>query len=198
VRLRELPGLRCVRGNTDRYTLTGDLSGMIPPIDRPATPAEFALLAEARESFAWTRGCLTGTHQLGWLSELPVQERITLPDGTRTLLVHASPGRDDGPGLQAGATASAGFGAHEADLILVGHTHVPDEQHIAGSHVVNPGSVSLPRTPDDLARWALLDATADGYTIRHRAVRYDRDRVIKDLADQRHPSAAWLAAKLSR
>jgi predicted phosphodiesterase len=36
-RLRELAPLTCVRGNTDRYVLTGDLGGMIPPIDDPRT-----------------------------------------------------------------------------------------------------------------------------------------------------------------
>jgi predicted phosphodiesterase len=201
-RLRELGRLRCVRGNTDRYVLTGDLSGMIPPIDRPSSPEEFTVLADARESFAWTRGCLVGAHHLDWLAELPVQEQVTLPDGTRVLLVHASPGRDDGPGMQRQqsdeALVEAGFGVASADLILVGHTHVPDERRIAGSHVVNPGPISLPRTSDDLARWMLLEATAEGYTIEHRAVRYDLGRVIEDLGRQRHPSGPWLAAKMTK
>lgn len=200
-RLRGLRHLRCVRGNTDRYVLTGELGGMIPPIDRPSSPEEFTVLADARESFAWTRGCLVGAHHLEWLAELPVQERITLPDGTRVLLVHASPGRDDGPGMQLSQSddvlAEAGFAVATADLILVGHTHVPGERRIAGSHVVNPGPISLPRTSDDLARWILLEATAEGYTLEHRAVRYDLDPVIKDLERQRHPAGPWLAAKMT-
>jgi putative phosphoesterase len=201
-RLRELRGLRCVRGNTDRYVLSGDLSGMIPPIDRPCSPEEFTLLADVRESFAWTRGCLVGTHHLEWLTELPLQQRVTLPNGTRVLLVHASPGRDDGLGMHPDqsdeALAAVGFGIAEADLILVGHTHVPDERRIAGSHVVNPGPTSLPRTSDDLARWVLLAATTEGYTLEHRAVRYDLDRVIKDLGRQRHPAGPWLAEKMTK
>lgn len=51
-RLRALAGLVCVRGNTDRYVLTGDVSGMIPPVDRPNAPEEYRVLADARESFA--------------------------------------------------------------------------------------------------------------------------------------------------
>ena len=201
-RLREVPGPRCVRGNTDRYVLTGDVGGMIPPIDRPRTPAEFTVLADARESFAWTRGCLVGAHHLDWLAGLPLDQRITLPDGTRVLLVHASPGRDDGLGLHPDqsdeALAEAGFGAGEADLILVGHTHVPGERHIAGSRVVNPGPVSLPRTADDLARWVYLEANEAGYRLEHRAIRYDLDRVVEDLGRQRHPSGPWLAGKMTR
>jgi predicted phosphodiesterase len=90
--VRGLPGLVCVRGNTDRYVLTGDLSGMIPPIDPPTTPEGFQVLADARESFAWTRGCLVGSGDIEWLSGLPMEHRVALPDGTRVLLVHASPG----------------------------------------------------------------------------------------------------------
>jgi predicted phosphodiesterase len=94
-RLRDLRDLRCVRGNTDRYVLTGQLAGMIPPIDRPRSPEEFTVLADARESFAWTRGCLVGARCLDWLAELPLEQNITLHNGARVLLVHASPGRDD-------------------------------------------------------------------------------------------------------
>jgi predicted phosphodiesterase len=200
-RIRELPDPICVRGNTDRYVLTGDLAGMIPPIDRPRTPAEFTVLGDARESFAWTRGALVGARHLDWLADLPTQRRIDLPDGTRVLLVHASPGRDDGPGMHPDlsdeALAEAGFGADAADLILVGHTHVPGERRVAGSHVVNPGPVSLPRTRDDLARWALLEATTAGHTVEHRAVRYDLAEVVADLGRQRHPASAWLGMKMT-
>jgi predicted phosphodiesterase len=201
-RLRELQDLRCVRGNTDRYVFTGELSGMIPPIDRPRSPEEFTVLADARESFAWTRGCLVGAHHLGWLAELPLHQHITLRNGARALLVHASPGRDDGLGMHPDRTdeelSEAGFGAAEADLILVGHTHIPGERRIAGTHVVNPGPVSLPRTPDDLARWVLLETTRKDYTIEHRTVRYDLDRVINDLERQRHPASTWLATKMTK
>jgi predicted phosphodiesterase len=201
-RLRELGGPISVRGNTDRYVLTGDVGGMIPPIDRPQSPSEFAILADARESFAWTRGCLVGTHQLDWLAGLPLEQRVTLPDGTRVLLVHAGPGRDDGLGMHPDrsdeALAAAGFGVSAADLILVGHTHVPGERFVAGGHVANPGPVSLPRTADDLARWILIDASASGYRLTFREVRYDLDRVIEDLDRQRHPSGPWLAVKMTR
>lgn len=201
-RLREVSDLRCVRGNTDRYVLTGNTSGMIPPIDDPRSPEEYRVLADARESFAWTRGCLVGSGHIDWLAALPLEHRVTLPDGSRVLLVHASPGRDDGPGLsleQSDAElAAAGFTSSEADLVLVGHTHVPGARHIAGCQVVNPGSVSLPRESDDQARWAVLEATTAGYKVEHRTARYDLARVVDDLARQRHPAGVWLANKMTQ
>lgn len=200
-RLQQLPELLCVRGNTDRYVLTGDVSGMIPPIDRPATPEGYRVLADARESFAWTRGCLVGSGDIEWLAGLALEHRTTLPDGTRALLVHASPGRDDGPGLRLeqsdAEVATSSFAGAGDDLVVVGHTHVAGEQHVAGCHVVNPGSVSLPRTSDDQARWAVLEATTDGYAVEHRTVRYDLRRVVEDLHQQRHPAAQWLARKMT-
>jgi predicted phosphodiesterase len=199
--VRRLPGLVCVRGNTDRYVLTGDVSGMIPPIDRPTTAAGFQVLADAREAFAWTRDCLVGSGDIEWLAGLPLEHRMTLPDGTRVLLVHASPGRDDGPGLRLDATdeelASMGFTDEAADLVLVGHTHVPGERRIGGCHAVNPGSVSLPPVSDDRARWLLLEATTSGYAINHRSETYDLGLATRELKLQRHPSAEWLTQKMT-
>jgi predicted phosphodiesterase len=200
-RIRRLPHHLCVRGNTDRYVLTGDLSGIVPPIDRPRSPEEYRVLADARESFAWTRGCLVGAGQLVWLDSLPLEQRFVLPDGTQVLLVHASPGRDDGLGLRPDRTdedlADAGFGSSVADLILVGHTHLACERRIAGSHVLNPGPVSLSPVADDRAGWALIESTPDGHSVELRSVQYDVGLVVEDLDQQRHPSSRWLAAKMT-
>lgn len=200
-RLRELANLTCVSGNTDRYVLTGDLRGIIPPIDCPRSPEDWRVLADARESFAWTRGCLVAGGHIEWLAGLPLEQRVNLPDGGRALLVHASPGRDDGPGLTPehsdDALVQAGFTKGAGDLVLVGHTHVRCERHLAGCHLVNPGPVSLPRSADDQARWTLLEATGAGYTIEHRQVRYDLAGVVDDLSRQRHPAARWLASKMT-
>jgi len=43
----------------------------------------------------------------------------------------------------------------------------------------------------------LLEATAAGYTIEHRAAQYDLTRVLQDLAFQRHPAAEWLTGKMT-
>lgn len=164
-RLRGLTNLVCVRGNTDRYVLTGDVRDMVPPIDHPTDPEGHRVLVDARKSFAWTRGCLAGSGHIEWLASLPSEHRLTLPDGVRVLLVHASPGRDDGPGLgldePEDALAARGFNRGAADLMLVGHTHVPGERRgrlsRCESRIGQPAPVS-----NDQARWLLLEATASG------------------------------------
>lgn len=201
LRLRELPRARFVRGNTDRYVVTGDVSGIVPDIGHPATVQESRTLAAALSSFAWARGAVTAVGAYDWLASLPVEQRLTLPDGTRVLLVHASPGRDDGPGFQPGMPRDA-FTAMvqgaDADLIFVGHTHAPLDRTGAGCRVVNLGSVSVPGTDEPRAMWTLLTAEHDAFTLQRRFAPYDLDAVLTEIDSEHHPSAAWLKSKLTR
>ena len=133
---------------------------------------------------------------LVWLSRLPLDQRAVLPDGTRMLGVHASPGRDDGPGLQpemCEAEWERLLAGCQADLVCVGHTHQPLDQMVGGVRVVNPGSVSNALPPDLRAGYAILEASPSGCQVEHRRVDYDREAVIAALQRLRHPGAAFLA-----
>lgn len=200
-RLMELPSARFVRGNTDRYVLTGEVSGMIPAIDTPRSTGDVQVLVSASCSFAWTRGAVTAVGGYEWLASLPVEHRVTLPNGTRVLLVHAAPGRDDGPGVQPAMTDDEllrrGLADAQAQLIFVGHTHVPLDRTVAGVRVVNLGSVSVPATADRRAMWTLLTAGEDGFTVERRFAEYDVEAVVSALDTEHHPSADWLKAKFA-
>lgn len=85
-----------IRGNTDRYVVSGERP---PPwLDRAVEDPErlVPVIAEVAGSFAWTTGAISTGGRMDWLAALPSDVRTTLPDGTRLLGVHASPGRDDG------------------------------------------------------------------------------------------------------
>ncbi len=90
-RLRALPNLQAVRGNTDRW-LT-DIHQ-----EFPLTPAAISQAARANESeplqlayaMVWAQGALTASGDLAWIAALPLEYRTVLPDGTRVLCVHAS------------------------------------------------------------------------------------------------------------
>lgn len=193
-RIHDLPTMCAVRGNTDRYAIT---------LDRPrptaaevtADPSLLPTFAEVAHTFAWTQGCLAATGWLGYLNELPIEQRLTLPDGTRLLGVHSSPGQDDGRGLtprQSDETLLGLLDQCDADLICVGHTHWPMNRHVGAYHVVNLGSVSNPVTPDLKASYVLLHATSSGYTIEHRRVAYDREAVIDVVRRVRHPADEYI------
>ncbi len=198
--LRSLPHARFVRGNTDRYVVTGDLPEMIPTFETARSPAEVKLLVDASSSFAWTRGVVTAAEGYDWLASLPVEERLVLPDGTRVLLVHASPGHDDGRGVHESMTdrelLEGGFAGVDADLVFVGHTHVPLDRTLGDVRIVNLGSVSRPATPDRRAKWTRLIADESGFSVQRRFVEYDILAVARQLDAHHHPSAAWLRANL--
>ncbi len=46
----------------------------------------------------------------------------------------------------------------EGDVLLHGHTHIRQAEKVQGIHVINPGSVTIPRQ-DNIASYALLEST---------------------------------------
>lgn len=196
--LSALPNAHFIRGNTDRYVCTGDRPS--PSIEEAKSdPQLLTALVEVANTFAWTQGMVTADGWLPWLRDLPLEMRFVLPDGTRCLGVHASPGQDDGSGIGPdGEAAELTLSAlSNADLICVGHTHLPFERRIQGIHVVNPGAVSLSLAKDKHASYALLHASAETYTVAHRSVPYDRDAVVEHLERIAHPGRGYLIKHLS-
>jgi len=190
-----LPHASFTRGNTDRYVVTGDLP--VQPESVVQDPTLLPQVIEAVRSFSWTRGYLSATGWLGWLANLPLEVRLTLPDGTRVLGVHASPGRDDGSGIQSTHSddqLERRLAACEADLVLVGHTHVSLDRQVGKRRVINLGSISNPVTPGLQATYALLDADEQGYAIQLRRVDYDQEAVIKAIEQSCHPTPSFLTS----
>ena len=199
-RLTALPNVRCVRGNTDLYTLTGNRAWP-SEAEAQADPELVPTLVAVAQGFAWTHGCLAATGWVDWLAALPLEQRLTLPDGTRLLGVHAAPGRDDGPGVEPDTSdeelQSFMSGCH-ADLVCVGHTHWAQERRAGDVHVVNVGCVSNPRrdAPDPRASYALLEADTGGHRLMLHRVAYDTEAVIRAIREHHFfPNPEWLIAK---
>jgi predicted phosphodiesterase len=185
-RVAALPRVRFIRGNTDRYLVTGD---------RPPVPPPPGAELEVAHSFAWSQGYVTGAGWFDWLARLPLDLRLELPDGTRVLCVHAAPGEDDGAGVnpvQSDREVGAILAGCGADLVFTGHTHWALDRTVDGVRAVNLGSVSNPWAPDLRAGYVLLDAGADGYEVRPRRVDYDLQAVIDGIAASHHPTAGYL------
>lgn len=193
-RLIKLPRLQVIRGNTDRYVMTGDR----PPPYVHEVGSDLQALSTFEEvagTFAWTQGAVTATGWLDWLKALPLELRRQLPDGTQFLGVHASPGKDDGSGISPKASDTdlrKMLNGCAADLICMGHTHLALDRRIDDWHIVNLGSVSNPRYPDLRACYIVLTCDVTGYSIEHRRVDYDRQRVIDLINAQRHPGAKFI------
>jgi putative phosphoesterase len=193
-RLDALPNAVFTRGNADRFVITGD---------RPAPTLEEALknptliptLVEVAGSFGWTQGYLAAHGWLDWLKNLPFEYRLTLPDGTHVLLVHAAPGTDDGVGLNPALTndeLQAAIAEDEAYLICVGHFHVPMNRSLDSKRIINPGSVSNSFAPDLRASYAILTADEKGYHVAFHRADYDRMAVIEEVKRSGNPGAAYI------
>lgn len=121
--------------------------------------------------------------------------RFILPDGSRVLAVHSAPGTDDGTGIDLNISDEELLklmSGVDAELVLVGHTHLPFDRTVGNIRVVNPGSVSNPFPPDLRASYAILEADENGYKLNHRQVDYDRTAVIKAVKEVNHPAFEYI------
>ena len=193
-RVITLPNAFFSRGNHDRYTVTGERPG--PTLQQAqANPQLVPLLLAMGTNLAWTQGHILASGWWNWFEQLPLELRLTLPDGIRVLGVHAAPGLDDGPGIipllsddeLRGLLAPA-----EADLVIVGHTHVPLDRTIDHVRIFNLGSISNPMRPRVEASYAILEADSTGYNLQLRYVDYDRQAVIEGLPHVKHPTVDFL------
>ena len=193
-RLSALPNCKFIRGNTDRYVVTGEHPPPLPS-DIGQDRETIRIFAEVAGTFAWTLGMISAGGWFDWLSQLPLEFEVTLPDDTKCLCVHAHPGNDDGLGIR------GDFSENEmrtmlqnctAELICVGHTHQQINRKVDNWHILNPGSISNPRPPILEASFAVLEATKEDYRIEHRTAEYNREEVILQVQKLRHPGADFI------
>ncbi len=118
-----------------------------------------------------------GESTMDYLDSLPTTRYIEL-DGLRLFLVHATP-RDaldeyvaDDP-----ATWADRVKGIDADIICVGHTHIPFHLDIDGKQILNSGSVGQPRDGDPRASYAIID---DG-RVELRRVEYPIDETLEQM-----------------
>jgi len=185
-----LPNTTFVYGNGETRLIKG---GVPPPTIAEAQqrPDLIPLLVEIRATLAWSVGILVITPWFDWIANLPVEQRLTLPDGTKLLMVHASPGRETGLGfhpLQPDEVLRELAGDCSDDVLVVGHMHIPTERHVGRHHWVNPGSVGQPMSGDPRACYAILEADSKGYCFTFYRVDYDREAVIKLARARQYPA----------
>lgn len=197
-KLISLPNAIFTRGNTDRYVITGERPS---PSDSDVIKDSglLSLYKEVTNCFAWAQGAITSAGHYSWLSDLKLEYRFSLPDGTVCLGVHASPGCDDGKGLHPLSTQNEirdSIQDCKADIVFVGHTHSPFDTVVDNIRVVNLGSVSNPHPPDLRASYVILEANDIGYALTHHRVNYDRAAVIEHCEKINHPSSSFIRRHL--
>jgi putative phosphoesterase len=114
-----------------------------------------------------------------YLRSLPPQMRMEV-QGRRILLTHASPASPK-EALTSGTPLArlrelAQVAA--ADVVLVGHAHVPMARKVGGVWFINTGSVGQPRDDDPRACYAILTLGRKRVQVRHYRVDYRMEKAL--------------------
>ncbi len=192
-RLRALPEVAFLQGNTDRYVVTGRRP--VAPVRSPDDWASIPETLTGRDAnFRWTVERLSYA-EYEFLRDLPPRLEMDVPGYGGVLAVHATP-VDDEANLYPGTPDEEVLGylaGLDARLVLYGHTHRPVDRTVGGVRLVNDGSVGLPLDGDPRPAYALLDFEGGECTVTIRRVAYDAEAVIAELERVGHPARAWLA-----
>jgi len=163
----------CVMGNHDYASVTDVAAGFNP---------------YAAYAVHYTHRKLT-EESLKYLSGLPRSVRLEV-EGVRVAVYHGSPRAPldeyvfpDYPS----STLSRFLQMADADLLILGHTHVPMVRRVERGVVVNPGSVGQPRDGDPRASFMVLDLSGGEVDVRHFRVKYDVERVARVMRDEGLP-----------
>ncbi len=161
-----------VAGNHD-YAVAHRVSARCAPRFQPLADATAELM-----------GRLLGEEELAYLRGFPLTADLTL-GGIRFHLVHAAPSDPLYTYLPPSEAArwAAEVEKIDADVILVGHTHLPMILRVNSKIVLNPGSVGQPRERDPRAAYAIIE---DGEPSLHR-VEYDIEATVAALERRELP-----------
>lgn len=132
-----------IRGNHD--------DAIISPYPAPWKP-RWRVTSEATKQF--TMSALT-EEQKAFIEKLPLQCNVER-EGTTFCLIHAAPSNPlYGHHLPEDDEWAKELESVSADVLLVGHSHVPFMRQIGERRVLNPGSIGQPRNGDPRASYAV-------------------------------------------
>ena len=159
-----------VRGNHDHAVATGASCGCAE-LYREASAA-------TRDRM-WT---VLEQADIGYLDSFPFEREVSR-DGVKYFLVHATPSHPLHPYVRPEESRrwEEEISRVDADVLLVGHTHLPMILGAGRRLVVNPGSVGQPRDGDPRASFAIIE---DGVP-RLERVAYDVESTVKALERSR-------------
>ncbi len=123
-------------------------------------------------SLEWSKEQVTAENK-AYLRLLPSRIPVDLQQ-KRFLLVHGSPGRINEYVYadRAAKSLSRIAQAADADVLVMGHTHLPYVKEVNGVLFVNDGSVGKPKDGDKRAAYAIYDIGAE-LQVTIRRVAYD-------------------------
>jgi putative phosphoesterase len=170
-----------VAGNHDHAARSGELKG-------------FNTL-HGIQAIQWTRSALSDDNK-AYLNTWPLSEKREF-EGVRLAAFHGGP---DSPLTQYVVPAMEQpvldglLKKSGADVLLVGHSHLPFDLRLADGRILCPGSVGQPRDGDPRASYGVLEVTQGEVTWSIRRVSYNVDSAASKIQDTGLPD--FLARRL--
>lgn len=188
--------LRSIRGNTDRYLVTG-----MRPHSKPAESQEE--LDKMRAGSAIRDGALAwGLSKLGYdeyamLKNLGGECDLWAPGYGAVIGYHGTPGDDEGSHITPTTPDEEAADAlmdREGRLGIGAHIHVQMDRHLPnGWRAINIGSVGMSFDKPGYAQYGVFTFENGDVTVDLRAIPYDLDAAIEDLRASGFPSVEWMA-----
>ncbi|MEM3401817.1 MAG: metallophosphoesterase family protein [Candidatus Hadarchaeales archaeon] len=141
------------------------------------------LRGAGRMAAVWSRGIVNGK-TLRFLKKLRPSVTFRI-GGRRVLIAHRTPGGEFPDGILPDTSSrdvARAVMETDADIIILGHTHIPLRRMALGKIIVNPGSVGQPRDRDPRASYAILKLGEDVEVEFHRA-EYDVDAAAREVIE---------------
>lgn len=188
--------VRFVRGNTDRYLVTG-----ARPQSKPADGQE--ALDNMRKNTATTNGGLLWTlNQLEYadyevLKKLSGECDLHAPGYGYVIGYHGTPGDDEGMHIMPNTPDEEAADAlmdREGRLGIGAHIHVQMDRMLPGGwRAINVGSVGMSFDQPGYAQFGVFTFEANDVLVDLRAIPYDVEAAIADLAAVGYPSVDFIA-----
>jgi len=182
-----------IGGNTDRYLVTGQRRSQ--KIENEAGWGRFAEELRKRSArHLWIMERLSWTDAEFLLKTLRRELDLEIPGYGWAIGFHGGPGNDEFnmlPDTPDDVLLDALYDS-EGHIAFCGHTHQAMDRDLGRWRVVNVGSIGLPND-DRRATYAIATFEGAQVTVDIRRVPFDSEAVIREMADQQHPDAEWVA-----
>ncbi len=167
-----------IRGNHDRALISGNVWGF-------NTSAATAL--------SWTQKVI-GTANFRYISGLKDIE-INQCGEVNIVILHGSP-RDIDEYVYPEDVDPEFLLLTNADVLVLGHTHIQFKKEYPGGIIVNPGSVGQPRDLNPESGFAILDTDTRQITLKRK--KYDIEKVVEDMHKAHLPERLALRLREGR
>jgi predicted phosphodiesterase len=182
-------GAFVILGNTDLAVADGDFTAAFPWFTEGAPESHLAAADWARDQI--------GDDGVDYLRRLPWERRLRVGDDL-VLFCHASPGSlTDGFGADLDPVVTIDrVSRTDAQVIVCGHTHLPEVREVGWRTIVNAGSAGYVFDGDPTASWALIEIDDDGIRAEIHRTNYDFMAVSDAVSARGLPGDVYRAATI--